>query len=153
MGPSFQSILILCDGNHCRSPLAEALFRRAFPEMKQVGSAGLQALAGQPADAEVRRLAQREGVPLDAFRGRQVDAPMILGADLILVMDEVQRQSVSMMFPMARGRVFLLGHWLPKDRREVADPFGLGPEAMASALEHIQEGLATWRLRLDRESR
>ena len=122
-----------------------------FPQVERVASAGLQALAGQPADAEVQRLAQRQGVSLDTFRGRQVDEAMIRNAELILVMEEAQRHNLCLRFPAARGRVFLLGHWLPRQRREVPDPFGLGPEAMALMLDHLQEGLAAWRPHLDRE--
>src|SRR3546814_9689935 len=42
-------ILLVCIGNICRSPLAEALLKQHFPD-KTVHSAGLAALVGHPAD-------------------------------------------------------------------------------------------------------
>ncbi|WP_441294782.1 arsenate reductase/protein-tyrosine-phosphatase family protein, partial [Klebsiella pneumoniae] len=46
----FNSILVLCTGNICRSPIAERILRDFFPE-KEIDSAGLGALVGKPADA------------------------------------------------------------------------------------------------------
>ena len=52
-----KAILVLCEGNHCRSPLAVALLRRALGPGFTVESAGLAALEGIPAHPEAARLA------------------------------------------------------------------------------------------------
>lgn len=144
----FRTILVLCEGNHCRSPLAEAMLRKACGDRITVHSAGLQALLGHPADSEIARLAAEIGCSLDAHRGRNVDATLALRSDLILVMDEAQKEETIRRFPSARGRVYLLGHWLPPDRQQVPDPYRRGPEAMRAALSQIQEALAAWMPRL-----
>ncbi len=45
-----KTVLIVCVGNICRSPMAEGLLRQAMPELT-VHSAGLEAVVGKPADS------------------------------------------------------------------------------------------------------
>ncbi|HCR3060929.1 TPA: protein tyrosine phosphatase, partial [Escherichia coli] len=52
----FDSILVVCTGNICRSPLGERYLRREFPN-KKIDSAGTGALVGYPADASAEKVA------------------------------------------------------------------------------------------------
>ncbi|HFE7854362.1 TPA: protein tyrosine phosphatase, partial [Klebsiella pneumoniae] len=45
----FDSILVICTGNICRSPIAERILRKIFPN-KKIDSAGVGAMVGYPAD-------------------------------------------------------------------------------------------------------
>ena len=139
-----KSILVLCEGNHCRSPIAEALLRDALGPGIEVESAGLDALVGEPADAEARKIAQANGLDLSAHRGRQWSDAMALRADLILVMDAQQKTRCEEILPSVRGRVFLLGHWLEGPQREIPDPYLLGPEATRIAFDRIHQSVAAW---------
>jgi protein-tyrosine phosphatase len=149
--PPFRTILVLCEGNHCRSPLAEGLLRQALGPRVQVASAGLRAQRGQPADPEIRRLMAQAGVPIETHRSRDLDPDLARGADLVLVMDQAQRALCIQRFPFLRGRTFLLGHWLPEDRQEIPDPFQRGPETMKATMQHVREALAAWIPRLSGE--
>lgn len=146
-------ILILCEGNHCRGPLAEALLRPQLPPGLSVSSAGLAALVGQPADPEALRLAQAEGLDLSALRGRQATPDLLLKADLILVMESAQRTWCGQLAPSALGRVFLLGHWRPPDQQEIPDPYRRGPEAFRLAFERIRQSVSDWLPHLAHEQR
>jgi len=142
---TFNSILVLCEGNHCRSPIAEAFFRDSlYGTGVEVHSAGLNALDGIPAEAEVMRLLKRDGIDISSHRSRQLTAAMALSSDLILVMDLSQKERCERMIPSTRGRVFLLGHWLDAGSREIADPFGRGPEIIKSTYEIIHRSVAGW---------
>jgi protein-tyrosine phosphatase len=88
------------------------------------------------------------GIDISGFRSRQVTAAMALAADLILVMDEEQKKWCGALAPSSRGRIYLLGGWLPPDRREISDPFGRGPEAFLLAMNLIQQSVATWQRHL-----
>ncbi|WP_243317502.1 low molecular weight protein-tyrosine-phosphatase [Geothrix paludis] len=155
---AIRRILVLCEGNHCRSPLAEALLRKALDPGIEVRSAGLGALVAQPAHEETRRLAAELGLDLEAHRGRQVSPELIRDSDLVLVMDRAQKEACEALTPHARGRVFLLGHWLSSEGegtdagktggQEIADPIQGGPEAHRLACEHIQGAIQTWLPRL-----
>ena len=90
MTPAIRHILVLCEGNHCRSPLAEGLLRKSLTQEIRITSAGLDALLGQPAHRETKALMAMDGIgiaEITAHLGRQVTADLALGADLILVMD------------------------------------------------------------------
>ncbi|HET8715876.1 MAG TPA: low molecular weight protein-tyrosine-phosphatase [Holophagaceae bacterium] len=146
-------ILVLCEGNHCRGPLAEALLRSALPAQARVESAGLAALEDAPADTEAVRLARAAGLDLSAHRGRQVTPELAFGAELVLVMDEAQKAWCEALLPSVRGRVFLLGHWRPAGEREIPDPYRRGREAFHAAWQRIQLAVADWLPRLNSERR
>lgn len=141
--PHFSSILILCEGNHCRSPIAEGLFKAALGPGVKVESAGLRALEGHAVHPEAQSLMAGLGLDLSAFRGRQLTPAMALGAELILVMDEAQKDGCELLVPSTRGRVFLLGHWLVPPRA-IQDPYTLGPGAFRQALADIEQSIASW---------
>ena len=67
---SITHILVVCVGNICRSPMAEALLRDALtgPEEITVKSAGLGALVGQAADKHAVELMKERGMDLIAHR-------------------------------------------------------------------------------------
>lgn len=148
MSAPIRRVLVLCEGNHCRSPLAEAMLRRSLGPEFTVTSAGLRALVGHPAHEETNRLALDQGIDLQAYRGRQFTPELALSADLILVMDLPQKATCEALVPSSRGRVFLLGHWLPEPDREIADPIQRGPEAFRLAQLHLQRALQPWVTRL-----
>ncbi len=152
MSPAIRHVLVLCEGNHCRSPLAEALLLRDLAPDITVSSAGLGALVGQPVHEEVARVASELGLDLSGHRGRQFSPELALNADLILVMDQAQKAACEFMVPSARGRVFLLGHWLPEARREIADPYQQSEMAFRRTQDHILQALGFWMTRLARKA-
>lgn len=137
---AMQHILVLCIGNICRSPLAEALLRRRFPG-KTIWSAGLGALVGQPADPESAAVAARHGLDLSDHRARQLATWMCQQADLILVMEQSQKADLERQCPWVRGKVFRLGVWSAFD---IADPYRRPREAFEAAYAGIAKGVTDW---------
>ncbi len=138
-----QQILTLCIGNICRSPLAEVLLAREFPD-KVVWSAGLGAMVGEPADPLSVLLAAEQGLDLSMHRAQQVTAPMCQRADLILVMEQNHRMELERRYPLVRGKVFQLG------ALDIADPFRLPRNAFEAAYADIARGVSDWTLRIRR---
>lgn len=144
----FRHLLILCAGNLCRSPVAEALVReRSAVEGRaiEVASAGLMALDGEPADEMMCLVAARHGLDLSGHRSRPLDPALLRWADLVLVMEEEQRRHLLGWFPVAGGKVALLGRWTGG---EIPDPFGSGRDAAERAYERIAAAVAAWLARL-----
>jgi protein-tyrosine phosphatase len=124
--------------------MAEVLLQSALGEAINIGSAGLIALQGFPADPLAQAIMAEGGLDISRHRGRQLTAAIALASDLILVMDERQKDNCLRMVPSLRGRVYLLGHWQPTSFREIPDPFQRGPEAFRKALEQISHSVADW---------
>ena len=70
------AILFVCLGNICRSPLAEAAFRRAAEEAGldvEVDSAGTGSWhVGDPPDHRAQQIARGHGIDISGYRGRQI---------------------------------------------------------------------------------
>lgn len=143
-----KSILVLCEGNHCRSPIAEGLLQAELGPGIMVESAGLGAQDGCAPHPKALQLLAERGIDLGRFRSRQVTPAMALAADLILVMDAEQKKCCEALVPSARGRIYLLGCWLPPGKREIADPFRKDPEAFTHAFDLIQQSISTWKRHL-----
>ena len=137
-------VLVLCEGNICRSPMAQGLLAAALPNA-QVHSAGLGALVGMPADETAVRLMNDRGIDISAHRAQQVSRSLCTQADLVLVMDTEQRQRLEGMYPQARGRVFRLGEHL---KRDIPDPYRQPEMAFRDALLLIDHGAREWLRRI-----
>ena len=115
------SILVVCTGNICRSPLGEALLRAGLaPSEIRVGSAGIGALDGYPADPVTREVARAHGVDLDAHVARQFTAQLGQDHSLILAMERLHRRAILEVAPQLSGRIMLFDHWT--EGQGVPDP-------------------------------
>ena len=136
------SILTVCTGNICRSPMAEVLLRELLKDEKVVvSSAGLMALVGYPADPLAVQLMSERGFDATGHRARQLTTEIAQGAELILVMEQWQQRDMEKNMPQVKGRVFRLGHWQNFD---IVDPYRKGRECFEEALVEIDRGLKKW---------
>ncbi len=85
-----RTLLFLCTGNTCRSPMAQAIAQRSLErrgwETVEALSAGVSALPGGAASEGSRRVVEEEGLSLEHHRAQPLTAELVEGADLILTM-------------------------------------------------------------------
>ncbi len=131
---------MVCTGNVCRSPLAEGLLRARFERRGRgvVESAGLAALEGRPADPLATQMLAERGIDISGHRARQLTPELLVGFDLVLVMEDGQRRFVEGLSRSARGRVHRIGRFGGFD---VADPYRQSRREFERALGLIERGL------------
>ncbi|MFQ3789809.1 low molecular weight protein-tyrosine-phosphatase [Halomonas sp. A29] len=143
-----RSILVVCRGNVCRSPVAAAMLQQRLPHC-QVSSAGLTALVGQGVEPSARALAESAGFDVSGHSARQLDAQHLAEADLVLVMSDEQRRMISERWPQAIGKVMRLGYWLAQgEGLDIPDPYRRPAEAFQRAHQLIDEACNQWIQRL-----
>ncbi|MEI6146788.1 MAG: low molecular weight phosphotyrosine protein phosphatase [Methylococcales bacterium] len=140
----FNNILIVCVGNICRSPMAEALLKSTLstrPNVYQVSSAGIGALVGHPADNKAKQLMIEKGIDISEHRADQLNEDMIRKADIILVMESAHKQAIEAKQPSAKGKIFRLGEWGGFD---IPDPYQRDHEVFESVMNLIDQGVNQW---------
>jgi L-threonylcarbamoyladenylate synthase len=131
------TVLFVCTGNTCRSPMAAALFnRQPDPAGLTADSAGLAAIVDDPATAEaVRVMREQYGVDLSGHRARPVTADLLKQACRIATMTAMQRDLLRRAYPDLAGRIATLGELAGVPAHDVADPYGNSGAYQATAAE------------------
>lgn len=145
-------ILLVCTGNTCRSPMAEALARKLLSEklgcsidqVEERGvaviSAGLSAMLGGRAAPEAIATMAREGLDLASHVSQPLTEQLVHNADVLLAMTRAHREAIVSQWPEAGGRV----HLLMPDGSDVGDPIGCPAEVYESCAAQLKQGLAHW---------
>lgn len=137
---AFDNILVVCVGNICRSPMAEALLKQRYPH-KNIDSAGVGALVGHSADPAALEIMSKQEVDITTHVAKQIDENLAKKADLIFTMSDSQTKWIEERWPFCRGKTFKLGYWQGKD---IADPYKHQMSAFETAYQDIVDSLEQW---------
>jgi protein-tyrosine phosphatase len=122
------SILFVCLGNICRSPLAEGIYRHlteAGSEKPVIASAGIGNWhVGNPPDRRSIQVAAAKGIDISRQRARQVSVEDFFGFDLVVAMDSSNLARLETIKPFeATARLHLFSELAFGTQDDVPDPY------------------------------
>ena len=137
----FKSILVVCVGNICRSPVGERLLAQACPDLR-VRSAGINALVGHGADKTTTEVAAAHGLSLDGHVARQFTSQLAADFDLILALEKGHKRVIGNLAPEVTGKTMLLGQWV--GQIDIADPYRKSREFHEQVFRQLQKATTAW---------
>lgn len=136
---------MVCLGNICRSPTAEAvlrakLARAGLDHRVGVASAGTHGERGTPPDARAVAAGAKRGYDLAAIRSRRIAAADFERFHVVLAMDRenLDHLSASCPAPLAQRLGLLLQYAPAAGLQEVPDPYYGGPAGFERVLDLIE---------------
>ncbi|MGH7950431.1 MAG: serine hydroxymethyltransferase, partial [Limisphaerales bacterium] len=143
-----KTVLFICTGNVCRSPMAEGLFRRATGRHGEfrVLSAGLGAVDGQPPTPHSVAAMRELGIDISALRSSALTADLVRQADFIFGMTHSHVDTIALLYPPAMEKTFLLREFddtLQPFEKDISDPIGSSYDVYVHCRDQIEQGVAS----------
>lgn len=143
-----KTILIVCTGNVCRSPMAEGLLRHAVGGRNdyRVISAGVGATDGQPPSPHAIRACRELGIDISHQRSRMLTAELVREADYIFGMTHSHVDAINLLYPHVVEKTFLLREFdetLDIFEKDISDPIGQSLDTYLDCRDQIEQGIAS----------
>lgn len=136
------TILFVCTGNTCRSPMAEHLLKKILKKNGvKVASAGTSVISSTQIPSVMLEILAKEEIDISCHRARQLTREIIDEASLVLAMESCHKRNILYYYPQSSGKVFLLKEFIGEGEIGIADPFGGSKEAYMRAFSQIKEAV------------
>ncbi len=141
------SILVVCTGNQCRSPLGEHLLRQRCTWL-EVRSAGVDAIPGRHADPVTQTLAARYGLSLEQHCASRFNTELARQHSLILVMEQHHLATITHISPESRGKTMFYGQWLAE--KEIRDPYKHPESVYIHTFDLMKRACESWATKINK---
>jgi glycine hydroxymethyltransferase len=128
--------------------MAEGLFRHAVKGRGEyrVLSAGIGAIDGQPPSPHAVRALREIGLDISQQRSRMLTADLVEQADYIFGMTHGHVDAVTLLYPQAAEKTFLLREFdetLDTFEKDISDPIGGSYEIYLNCRDQIEQGISS----------
>jgi RpiB/LacA/LacB family sugar-phosphate isomerase len=143
-----KSLLFVCTGNTCRSPMAEGIARLVLegrPGWK-VASAGVGAINGQAASTHAVTAMRQLGRDISGHRSQMLTAQLVREADYIFALTQSHAEGILYYHPEAAEKLFLLREFddsVESFDKDIADPIGGPLPGYIETRNQIEAGVRT----------
>ena len=149
-----KTVLFICTGNVCRSPMAEGLFLKMMKGRRdlRVMSAGVGAMDGQPPSQHAVEALREVGIDISGQRSAMLHHEIVDQADYIFGMTHGHVDAIRMLFPWAAEKTFLLREFdetLQDFQKDISDPIGGSLDVYRICRDQIAQGLETMLTTID----
>lgn len=136
-----RSVLFVCTGNTCRSPMAEGLFQQAAKKHPEwiAGSAGLAAYPNTPASRETLASLAKNGIDLSRHASRQLTRELINNSTDIFVMTQAHLAAIQTGMPEAKEKTRLVTAYTTQ--QDIDDPIGYGQNTYDQVAETLKKAI------------
>lgn len=137
------SIIFICTGNICRSPMAEGVLRKKCSELNRtdiaVSSMGIHARDGFGASELAIQVCKKEGIDISEHKSRMLVPDELVKSDLVLVMEPLHLNYIYTFFPIISKKTFLLGSWPGENKAKgaIQDPIGVSIKVYSKIYKEI----------------
>src|SRR5437773_3130160 len=143
-----KTILFVCTGNVCRSPMAEGILRQALEGRGDyhVISAGLGAMEGQPPSPYAVQAVRELGIDISNQRSRMLTPDLVQQAEYIFGMTHSHIDTVILLYPHAAEKTFLLREFdetLDLFEKDISDPIGGSYDIYLNCRDQIEQGIVS----------
>lgn len=143
-----KSIMFVCTGNICRSPMAHGYMQKRVYDLKKeneymISSCGTNAIGGESATYNAIKAMQNYKVDISKHRATNIEDSNIENYDLIITLTENHKRIILDKYPSLINKTFTLKEYVNnKDKyKNIDDPWGLDINVYNSTAKEIVENV------------